>query len=196
MDKQKFEKYEQFVYELADKLPQWSSEDYERRRIAGISSILEELGEVSGLVSKYRTRKHYWRANAKSLDDFEAIKAKFIDELADTLWVMLAAHHALNVDEKYKIPRNSNIDVYAIFTDNQMWSDRTLEDALFTTIKYATELKSDLSDYVFSDLFICFSFLLEKMHIEYDITLDDLVDTNMKKLGNRYDADGNRTDGK
>ena len=41
-----------------------------------------------------------------------------------------------------------------------------------------------------------FSLFLLALKVEYNITLDDLIDYNMNKLSNRYDKDGKRTDGK
>ena len=42
-----FEIYSKSVYELADKLPQWSSKDYHRRFNNAVASLLEEAGEFS-----------------------------------------------------------------------------------------------------------------------------------------------------
>ena len=50
-DKQQINNFEQSVIDLANKLPQWSSEDMDRRKQSSVSSMFEEMGELCGLVS-------------------------------------------------------------------------------------------------------------------------------------------------
>lgn len=209
-----FNEFEESVYELADKLPQWNSKDYARRKVSAYSSILEELGEVSGLVSKYRVRKHYWKANTKELDNLDEIKNKFIDELADTLWVITCSYHALNVynDNPGLLPKSKGFNLFKelkrasneyskqIINYNNNNEEFTLETFLFTMIKDATIIvdidSSPVLDLLFVALFRDFGRLMYAMNKEYGITIDDLMISNMNKLGKRYDKDGNRTDGK
>ena len=56
--KDKLIEFEDSVIELASKLPQWNSEDMNRRLNSAGFSLLEEAGEISGLVSKKRIRKN------------------------------------------------------------------------------------------------------------------------------------------
>lgn len=206
-----FNEFKESVYELADKLPQWNSKDYTRRKVSAYSSILEELGEVSGLVSKYRVRKHYWKADTKELDNLDEIRDKFIDELADTLWVITCSYHALNIHddnlclsrpegfnsfEELKMSLNENSKQIVYYNHKEL----TLEAFLFTMITDATIIididSGAILDLFFATLFRDFGHLMYAMNKEYGITIDDLMISNMNKLGKRYDKDGNRTDGK
>lgn len=206
-----FNDFKESVYELADKLPQWSSKDYARRKVSAYSSILEELGEVSGLVSKYRVRKHYWKANIKELENLNEIRDKFIDELADTLWVITCSYHSLNIhDDNLCLSRPEGFDLFkelkrALNENSKQITyynnkELTLETFLFTMIKDATIIinidSGAILDLLFVALFRDFGRLMYAMNKEYDITIDDLMISNMNKLGKRYDKDGNRTDGK
>ena len=94
----KFNEYKKSVYELADKLPQWNSDDYGRRFESAISSLFEEAGEISGLVSKKRIRKDYWKADTKQLKDFDSIRDSFLSESSDFLWVLVCSCYSLGYD--------------------------------------------------------------------------------------------------
>ena len=52
-----FNIFEDSVFNLAQELPQWNSDDKERILVSSISSLHEEAGEISGLISKFRIRK-------------------------------------------------------------------------------------------------------------------------------------------
>lgn len=99
--------FKQSVHKLADNLPQWSSEDKNRRRVAAISSMFEECGEICGLISKYQTRNvkgvNLWKTkidlDSISDDLRSTIISKFVDETGDFLWVFTAATHCVFDDK-------------------------------------------------------------------------------------------------
>lgn len=198
--KDKLIEFENSVIELASKLPQWNSEDINRRLNSAGFSLLEEAGEISGLVSKKRIRKNYWKVNPKDLDDFIEIRKTFIGELSDFLWVLVCTNSVvfdndnntkLNIVEEllhyYNIAkRNIELELYKISSLEQELNN------LFLNVLYNFNNK-------FSTIFnIVNSFcnLLAFFWKEYDITLEELIDYNMEKLGKRYNEKGERVDGK
>ena len=199
-----FNKYKKSVYDLADKLPQWSSEQFDRRVKASISSLFEEAGEISGLFSKYctRTNKHgidfyNTSVSALPLDTYAEIREKFIDEASDFLWVLTASCHVL---------ANEGVGLLAQFTkakedvinDQHTTFDSSLFDifgAIF--VMYSSTHFNDKSFMnCLSDIAYSFGVFLAMLENRYEITLENLIEHNMEKLGFRYDSDGKRVDGK
>lgn len=101
MNKEKFQEFEKSIHNLADKLPQWKKDSpIDRRMQSAYFSLLEEAGEISGLISKKRIRKHYWETkDVKTLEDYSKIKEKFIDETGDFLWVFICSCYSI-LDKK------------------------------------------------------------------------------------------------
>lgn len=185
------------VVNLSNKLPQWNSDNIERRVQSSISSLFEEAGEISGLISKYRTRKNYYGAETRKLENFDYIRTKFIDETGDFLWVLVCSANCLN------IPTN----IYELLYDDKKDDfSLSLEIALFDVIRDITLLQQQLMFgddkttkkviYCFEDLFISFRVFLRFLAIEYSITLENIMQYNMEKLNVRYDDKGQRLDNK
>lgn len=198
-----FEIYSKSVYELADKLPQWSSKDYYRRFNNAVASLLEEAGEISGLISKYRLRSKgdidFYNTKFRDLpiDIQQTIKQKFIDEVSDELWVLTCTCYALGYKDSIDIPRifKEAEEVYDYF-------DMELEQALFDVVSTIVTMNQNN---LFEDCNIVFSLceivkyfgiFLAALNREYGISFDDLMKYNMNKLGLRYDENGKRVDGK
>lgn len=198
-DKQQVNEFEQSVIDLASKLPQWNSEDMNRRKQSSVSSMFEEVGELCGLVSKYRTRKHYYKLDPSELDvdDYKKIRNKFIDESGDALWVITSSLHSL-LD-------TSKLFLADLFERTEIDNTKTncLDEALFDLVDNVSILHQELcfndKNNLMDNLeFIIASFMLFVDHLteEYKITLENIIENNMIKLGNRYTKDGQRTDGK
>lgn len=195
-----FDEYKKSVHNLADKLPQWSSTELNRRIEASISSMFEEAGEISGLISKYRTRTnkngidfYITPAHELPLDIYAEIRQKFIDEASDFLWVLTASTHVL---------ANDGVGMLAQFTRAENNYQTDFEDSLFDVIGSIYVMYSTLhfNDKSFmnclSDISYAFGGFLVALKREYEISLTDLIQHNMEKLGFRYDANGKRVDGK
>ena len=199
-----FDNYKKSVYDLADKLPQWSSEQLDRRVKASISSLFEEAGEISGLYSKYctRTNKHgidFYNTPVATLpsDVYEEVREKFIDEASDFLWVLVASCHAL---------ANEGVGLLAQFTkarediinDQHITFDNSLFDIFGSIfVMYSSTHFNDKSFIeCLSDIAYSFGIFLTMLNTRYEIILSDLIKHNMEKLGFRYDANGKRVDGK
>lgn len=206
----KYSKFEQSVVELSEKLPQWDRHNLLRCTQSAISSLFEEAGEICGLISKKRIRKHYWNATPIELEDFKEIRNKFIDEVGDFLWVLVCSVKSLT---------GNKINIKNIFDEVK---DRkciknedslSLEIILFEMIANIVILEQDLllnpdleidnDNYVnsskiivdFNIILSIFKSFLIKLYKEYDINLNDIIEFNMNKLNNRYDEKGQRTDG-
>lgn len=197
-----YNQYKDSVYALADKLPQWSSAQKDRRYKAAISSMFEEVGEISGLISKYRTRTNkkgidFYNTPLKELpyETVEEIKEKFLDETGDICWVFTATCHVL---------ANEGIGIFTQFAKAEADNlDISFEDSLFNifgsiftfyvsscsfedeerSIKYLRDIAYDLGVFIYN------------LNKEYSITLEDILKHNMEKLGFRYDVNGKRVDG-
>nr|CAI9752290.1 hypothetical protein CVNMHQAP_CVNMHQAP_CDS_0113 [uncultured phage] len=120
-----YSKFENSVAELSSKLPQWNSEDTDKVILSAVSSLFEEAGELCGLVSKYRIRKHYYKTKPSELENFDEIRTKFIDESGDLLWVMSCTEQNLIKKDKIKP---------ILFTQNEDYN-LSLEVALFDIIR-------------------------------------------------------------
>lgn len=194
------------VTDLADGLPQWSSMDDERLKQSIISSLFEEAGEISGLISKYRTRKHYWETEPKFLskDEFNLIKEKFMDETGDLLWVIVCSVNVLYFLSN-SIYDGSNENVNIDIIDKEVLHcpifDVSFEQSLFDVIRDISLLRQSL---VFSvkvnkndviNLLNSFGVYLVKLEEEYGITFDEICTYNMNKLGKRYTIEGEKVDG-
>lgn len=196
-----FDTYKKSVQELADKLPQWSSSEMNRRILASVSSMFEEAGELSGLISKYRTRTnkngidfYTTKVSNLPLDVYTEVRQKFIDEASDFLWVLTASCHAL---------ANDGVGMLAQFTKAKQDKCQTnFDDALFDIFGSIYVLYSSLNFqdksimFSLSDISYNFGNFLALLEKEYEISLTTLILHNMEKLGVRYDADGKRVDGK
>ena len=200
-----FKNFEESVIELANKLPQWNSENYNRRTQSAVSSLFEEAGEISGLISKYRTRKDYYSTPPKELTkgDFNKIREKFLDESGDLLWVLVCSVYCLLKGT------SKHIDIEQILNSESIYN-LSFEDALFDVIRDINLLRQtimfldnvendDDADRVFCaflDLLCSFRTFLYFLGDEYNITLENICEHNMEKLGVRYDKEGKRTDNK
>lgn len=191
-----FNVFEESVKNLSEKLPQWNSNDKERTIMSAVSSLLEEAGEISGLISKKRVRKSYWKTEPKSLDDFYEIRNKFIDEVGDFLWVLVCSIQCLT---------KNKIDIEKKLCEDKHNYDVTFEIALFDVISDIITLQqhlmfngNDEEDFIliedFEFLLESFNAFLSCLNKEYDIGLNKLCEHNMKKLNIRYTKDGKRID--
>lgn len=200
--KELYRDYIRSVYDLADKLPQWSSECYDRRVKAAVSSLFEEAGEISGLFSKYCTRTNkegidFYNTIVSDIpeDKLDEIKSKFIDEVGDFLWVLTASCHALV---------ESDIDIFDIFDNvkEDYQNAISFSDSLFDLFGsiYVLYSSLNLGDRVILtcliDIVYLFGVFILTLHKQYNIELDDIIKNNMEKLGFRYDENGKRVDGK
>lgn len=201
-----FSKYRDSVVKLAEKLPQWnSSAPFDRRIMATLSSILEETGEISGLVSKYYTRVSktgidYYTTPIKDLpyDVYMEIKNKFIDEVGDLFWVITAGAYVLDLDLldafKNKIVSDvkfaqHNLIYYLCY----IVSDVTYIDTILRSYRPKLE---ELKLYFASQLSYALVNLVLLLNRDYNITFEEILTHNMEKLGFRYDDTGKRVDGK
>ena len=151
-----FEIYSKSVYELADKLPQWSSKDYHRRFNNAIASLLEEAGEISGLISKYRLRSKgdidFYNTKFKDLptDIQQTIRQKFIDEVSDELWVLTCTCYVLGYKNDINIPH-----VFEKAEEMYKHFDVEFEQTLFDIISSITIMNSN-NLFEDCDIFISF----------------------------------------
>lgn len=205
--KQIFKDFQDSVVELADKLPQWSSEDVRRRRYSAMFSLCEEAGEISGLMSKYRCRKKkdidYYNTAFENLpeENKEEIRNKFIDETGDFLWVLVCSEHSLLGKET------------VLYTMLRLYADYILEQSCnieYVLMRLINETSAFFGkDFCYSeqpkDIIIAssikrilnsFTLFCAELYFEYNITLEEIIEHNMEKLGVRYDKNGKRTDGK
>lgn len=191
-----FNNYKQSVIELADKLPQWNSKDFGRKFNSAISSLFEEAGELSGLISKKRIRKDYWCVEPKTLPDFEEIKQKFTDEASDFLWVMTCSCYCLG---------HGDIDILSILKESEeeysnynIKFEQTLYDIFssISTMNISNMFDDRSLETCLKDLVYSFGLFLAALYCEYDIKFEDMIKYNLDKLSNRYDTDGKRVDGK
>ena len=191
-----YSKFENSVAELSSKLPQWNSEDTDKVILSAVSSLFEEAGELCGLVSKYRIRKHYYKTKPSELENFGEIRTKFIDESGDLLWVISCTEQNLIKKDKIKP---------ILFTQNEDYN-LSLEVALFDIIRDISIMRQSLlfnNSKVSSSTLTDFDYLvrsyktyLKILKEEYNIELVDILIHNMNKLNTRYASDGSRTDGK
>lgn len=197
-----YNQYKDSVYALADKLPQWSSAQKDRRYKAAISSMFEEVGEISGLISKYRTRTNkkgidFYNTPLKELpyETVEEIKEKFLDETGDICWVFTATCHVL---------ANEGIGIFTQFAKAEADNlDISFEDSLFnifgsifTFYVSSCSLEDDVrSIKCLQDIAYDLGVFIYNLNKEYNITLEDILKHNMEKLGFRYDVNGKRVDG-
>ena len=191
-----FEEFKQSVYELANKLPQWSSEDYSRRFHSAMSSLFEEAGEISGLISKRRIRKNYWKAVPNTLEDFEIIRQEFISEASDFLWVLTCSCYVLGHIDIDLIKQFSDAEIE--YNNYELDFEQTLYDVFSSLVLTENAnlfedrcIRSCLEDVAYS-----FGLFLASLFKEYNISFDELLTYNMNKLEHRYDKDGKRVDGK
>lgn len=202
-----FEDFYKSVEDLSSKLPQWSDGDLIRFQNSMISSLYEEVGEICGLVSKYRVRKDYWKSDFSTLelDNQEEIINKFVDESADTLWVIFCS--LINY-QKYLYLYVDATTLEKIFIDKQSEYNISFEESVYDLMDSIAELKQ--ITYIippkckyypiilnnFINVVTAFKQYLFALSKEYNIYLEDLMQANMEKLGNRYDKNGKRIDGK
>lgn len=184
-----FLEYQQSVIDLANKLPQWNSKDYNRRLNSAIASLFEEAGEISGLISKTRIRKDYWKKDVKTLSDYEDIRQKFIDETSDFLWVLVCSCYSLGwKGDIYNILIKEPNNILGMTFESSLYN---IFDDIFSLNVCCGDIKPFIYDIIFD-----FNIFLSKLNEEYEIKLEDLITFNMNKLNNRYDKDGKRVDGK
>lgn len=198
------EEYKKSVCELADKLPQWNSEQKDRVYKAAFSSLFEETGELSGVISKYRTRTNkqgidLYNTKIEDIpsDLLEEIKYKFTDESSDVIWLLTAICHVLI---------NEGIGLFTrLEAAKYLNTEISLEDALFSTIGaiyilYVSNKFEENNKIILyrglSEIIDAFGVFLVKLKEEYNITIEDILKLNMKKLDSRYDETGKRVDGK
>lgn len=194
-----FNQYKQSVYELADKLPQWNSEDKNRVLDSAISSLFEEAGEIAGIISKKRIRKDYWNAEEKQLYDYKEIRQKFIDETSDFLWVFVCSCHCLGYDS---IPNLEHFnDVRKEYEESTTTNFNHILFDLICDIT-AFHIQASYADgfaivSTLHDIAYTFGLFLAALEDKYDITFDVLIKYNLSKLNVRYDSTtGKRLDGK
>lgn len=221
-----FDNFEESVQSLSSKLPQWNSTNFNRKAIASVSSLLEELGEISGLISKYCTREKkeidFYNISIAGLPNnvFDEVRNKFIDETSDFLWVLFSS--AINLlpadiyETKTKLefvdlglldPANAIQETYSNILEK-----KSLIDSLYAITEAVIDYKSCL-DYILinpqrsaklyenlaihiTDIINAFANFFMILGNLYHITLDDVYIANMEKLGIRYNEDGQRVDGK
>lgn len=182
---------EKSVKELADHLPQWMSTDKDRVIYSALSSLFEETGEICGCISKYRIRKNY-NQKPNMLDNYKDIRIKFMDEAGDLLWVLICSIQRLAPE---------TVDFTKIFNDPRTYN-MSLEDAIFDFAEILVCLRNDLQgndvhlNDTFIDLVYAYKTFVQALFLEYEITLEEVVEYNMNKLNARYTSDGVRTDGK
>lgn len=212
--------YEEGVFELADKLPQWTKQaDKTRRNTAVVSSMFEECGEICGLISKYETRNikgvDMW--NLENFDDLPyekklEIHNKFVDETGDFIWVLTAAMHSLGCNLSISELFDS-LDRYEEIKDLKQLQHYVCNDSV-EGIKLSLNIMSEvmydiylLYDSVLSNVskiahtfrfFIIedFAIFIKYLNLKYNICSEEILMFNMDKLGVRYDSNGNRLDGK
>lgn len=224
-DNVNFKDYETNVYNLADKLPQWNLDSPISRRVhSAVFSLMEETGEICGLISKKRIRKNYWNANTKDLSDFNDIREAFCGELSDLLWVLTCScrsilgdfnNIAINIPLQFeKAAKNQNM-MFNIAKADYVDTEHILEYFmsqltnsivnLYNTCNYVlikNSGKNDIDDILYSvvsalkDVVYYFGFVLIEFNKDYSITLKELIDYNNSKLSKRYDSNGQRVDGK
>lgn len=193
-----FEEFTQSVYDLADKLPQWSSGDYERKYHSAISSLFEELGELAGVCSKMRSRSKEYYIPTKDQSNFEIAREKFLDETCDALWVLVCSCYVLGCKGVVstipgRIEKNAS-------NYNKLETKPKLEDLLYNVIYSVTYLTICDTDNIgdletaFEDVIYDFASFVVALNEEYDISFTDIMVHNMNKLGKRYDKNGNRVD--
>lgn len=208
-NKKLFSEYENSVIALANKLPQWNPKtaSYERRYYSAISSLFEEAGELSGLISKKRIRKDYWKSNTKNLEDFEDIRSEFLSEASDFLWVMVCSYYCLhniaddiftrifNNIQKYEVDKKTGIieELNGFVFEHSVYELFSVIVLMRSTSIF--EDNRELKYYIY-DLVKSFSNFAYELYLEYNISLTDMINYNMDKLGTRYDKNGQRTDGK
>lgn len=197
------------VKDLSSKLPQWNSEDKNRTIHSALASMFEELGEISGAISKYRLRSKndvdYYYTSPKETPNYAEIRQKFIDEIGDFIWVFTASvvNNIDNVDDQNTVlTAIMKADSISIAKDGYL----NLHTALFDTIRevvllYQTYLFDDFEfgKYSFSrylNIVSSFNLFFAFVCAEYDMTLEDVLTYNMSKLGKRYTSTGERVDGK
>lgn len=216
--------FKQSVYKLTDNLPQWNSGDINRRKTAAISSLFEECGEICGLVSKYQTRKtkgvDLWTTDFNTVNEElkSTVIEKFMDETGDFLWVSTAA---MRCALDYDLDICNILVLSESLKDIQTLEQLYLEFFVDTNADEAKNSINTLGIGILSEiiddihlLFVCdnnsdveiralgHAFMtdicafLTYLKLKYDISLDDILLYNMKKLGVRYDENGNRVDGK
>lgn len=211
-DKNLFHDFEASVIELANKLPQWNRDSqYDRRQSSALLSLYEEAGEIAGALSKKAYRKHYYNVNPKTLEDFNEIRQKFIDETGDLFWVIVCSNYSLEINFNIELMLDKFFNIYDLY-------DKELDKCDIYHCYMA--LKINLYNF-FNSVFMCFcndenvdifptyitaedfQFVIEKfvaviivLSKIYNITLDDIMINNIEKLGKRYDKDGKRVDGK
>lgn len=219
-------KFVQSVNDLADKLPQWNCAETcpDRFITAFVSSVLEESGEVAGLISKYMTRKtkgvDTWDTEfsdmSKEMQD--TIKEKIISETGDLLWVITAGVHGypyknpndgLSVadvligkmktteEEDKKITHHLSTGNPKMFAISCILNIADIADSLFFMFNRTDIQKKNCGTQYFTDMLKYYSIWLSLIKRVYGISLEDVLKHNMEKLGIRYDtATGERVDGK
>lgn len=210
------------VKDLSSKLPQWNSEDKNRVIHSTLASMFEELGEISGAISKYRLRSKngvdYYYTPPKETPNYDEIRQKFIDEIGDFVWVLTASVLNNVKEQKYQtmifnklMEEKDNNSVSTVSNEQDMITKSNdkylnMHTALFDIIRdvvllYQTYLFNDFDfdKYNFNRyLNIVSSFNLFFIFVsnEYDITFNDILTYNISKLGKRYTSTGKRVDGK
>lgn len=201
MEKDILMKFISSVDDLSSKLPQWNSEDKTRVVLSALSSLFEEAGEISGVISKYRIRKDNYGKKPKELNNYDDAKTKFLDETGDLFWVIICTYCKLFKEHI------STDDIFKILNDDYTGYCLSFEASLFDIIRDiclfeqqillfsdATVDKTVVSTFI--DLLNEFSAFLDYLFIEYEIYPSDICEYNMNKLGVRYDNEGNRLDNK
>lgn len=190
--------FQKSVETLSGKLPQWQPNNEDRLKQSVISSLFEELGELCGLVSKYRTRRHYWNIKPKDLstEDFNKIREKFVDETGDFLWVLVCSIKNIWINL-------NDINILKELTECPIY-DVSFEQALFDIIRDVSIFRqnllfieniTDVSKRDVIDILNSFGIYLSKLNEEYGITFSEIITYNMNKLNNRYTNSGERKDG-
>ena len=116
----------------------------------------------------------------------------------DDLWVITSSLHSLLDTDKLFLA-----DLFEKKADAECPKTSCLDEVLFDLVDNVSILHQELcfndKDNLMDNLeFVISSFALfvDYLTEEYNITLDNIIENNMIKLGNRYTEDGQRTDGK
>lgn len=191
-----YKQFETSVTELMHTLPQWDMNEPKRVLVSMLSSLFEEAGEISGLISKFRVRKNYGVTDYRQLDNFKEIREKFIDEVGDFLWVLVCSIRCIFNDKSAP----NFVDIESLL-DKDHFVAESLEFAHFCLISDISalhqtlcfndnELNSDTVAFAFEDIIDSFNTVLYFLGEDYDISVNDLYVHNVEKLNNRYNKKG------
>lgn len=190
--------------ELSDKLPHWNDE---RAYYSAYNSLIEELGEIAGLLTKHDLRGYQY---AETFEESESIyRQKLVSELCDYLWILVVYQRKAllpNKDGHYINSFDDNVLYGNLLRENNpydtSYSDYPMCVAVMRISHYVSSLyhthegKGFLNPQLFIGLLWASGNLFNQAYQKYGITLSEICQYNLDKLGKRYDKDGMRVDGK